>query len=369
MRSFTLHIFTIRGIPILLHWSFLAVFLLFSWTLAEALDAPLAFGILLYGLLFAIVAAHELAHALTAARYGYRTRDIMLLPVGGVASLQRIPEDPRQEAAIAFAGPALNLVLAAASFAYIYFSETMFYVNPWEFWSVSDILGNDTRFTQTVVWFFKINEALALFNLLPVFPSDGGRLLRAALVGSGRTYPDATATALAVSRVFLLGFVLLGFFSPLLWVVAFVLWSAGAAEARSVRTRHGLRHLRAGHLLPQQMVAVEPGTPLGDLVPTLAAGGQRSFPVLARGALVGIVGERELAGALSRDGGADLPASAVMRPVLTVNALDALAEVNRRLEEHQAPVAVIMDDGEVAGLVTADLLAALADRLGPDVDA
>lgn len=370
MQSFNLQIMRIRGIPIILHWTFLAVFLLFSWSLASALQAPWPFGILLYGVLIILVVAHEMAHVLTAARYGYRTRDILLTPLGGLASMERIPEDPRQEAAIAFAGPALNIGLALASWIYIVLEpNVVFLVDPYSFWSIDDVIQNETMFQQGVVWFFKINLALAAFNLLPVFPMDGGRLLRAGLAASGRPYAEATSAAVAVSRVFLVGFALLGFYAPMLWLIAFVLWSAGTNEERSVRTRHGLRHLRAAHLLPQEPLGVEPATRLGELIPALAEGGQRHFPVLDRGRLVGIVGGAELAAALAREGGPDLPATAAMRPAFTVDARDSLADINQRLEERRTPVAVILDDGEIAGLVTAEMLATLADRLGPGADA
>lgn len=370
MRSSSVRIFNLGGIPVLLHWTFVALFPVFAWMIADQLQASWTFGAFLYVVLVGLIVAHEMAHVLTAARYGYRTRDILLTPLGGIASMERIPEDPGQEAAIAFAGPALNIGLALAVWAYIVFEpRIVFLVDPYALWTWQDAAENGTAFTQFVVWFFKVNAMIVVFNLLPVFPMDGGRLLRAALAATGRSYATATSQAVAVSRVFLVGFVLLGFVAPILWFIAFILWSAGSNEERSVRVRHGLAHLRAGHLLPQEPVGVEPDTPLGDLVPALAEGVQRHFPVLDRRRLVGIVGGADLAAVLSREGGPDQPASAAMRPALTVDARDSLADVTRRLEERRVTVAVILEDGEVAGLVTTDMLGALADRLGPGADA
>lgn len=363
---------TIRRVPIRLHWTFVAFVgaILAADVAAEGVGA-LPWGLAQFGIIFSTVVLHELAHAVVAQRYGVRVRGITLLPIGGQAMLDRIPESPRQEAAITIAGPALNIVLAAATFAFIYYLPGVeFMVNPFAPFATGDVLANPTLFTRSTVLFFKVNEVLALFNLLPAFPMDGGRLLRAALVASGRSYVAATAQAVAVSRVCLAGFVLWGLVGGhvLLLVIAAFMYFAGRAEEVAVRSRHTLKHLVAGHLLPQEPVAVEPETELGDLVPWLVDGAPRHFPVVARGRVVGLLGHDDLVRGLGREGGAVTTAGAAMRPAVITDPAEPLADIARRLEERGAPAACIVERGRLAGLVSREMLGTLARQLDPAAD-
>lgn len=211
----------VKGIGIYVHGTFL---ILLAWIgLSSALrghglTATLE-GVLFTVAVFAIVVVHELGHALAAARYGIRTRDITLYPIGGVASLERIPENPRQEFVVALAGPAVNLALAAGLAAILGVEKVPL--------GVHDVHLIGGSFLTKLMW---VNVSLGLFNLLPAFPMDGGRVLRGALalrLGRDR----ATEIAARVGQVMALGFALLGLFgNPMLLFIALFVWTV--ADAR-----------------------------------------------------------------------------------------------------------------------------------------
>src|SRR6266581_1329983 len=162
----------LAGINVYLHATFLLmiIFILFIYWM-EGHSALLALrGVAFALVMFACIVLHELGHALTARKYGIRTRDITLLPIGGVSRLERIPDDPRQEVWVSVAGPAVNVVIAAALYAWLLLSQT------WRPLSALTMAGGP--FLERLLF---VNVSLAVFNLLPAFPMDGGRVLRALL--------------------------------------------------------------------------------------------------------------------------------------------------------------------------------------------
>ncbi|MEK7477521.1 MAG: site-2 protease family protein [Candidatus Coatesbacteria bacterium] len=361
-----LKILTVRGIPIVLHWTFLVFIGLIALAAGTGGLHSALTALLIWAVLFTCIAMHELAHSMVAQRFGIRVGSILLTPIGGIASMDRMPDVPRQEILMSLAGPGFNLVLATIVFWFIWWLPNVeFIVDPFNPFRLQDVMENPTLFTQFTVLLFKVNMALGLFNLLPAFPMDGGRVFRAALALSGRSYARATVLAMHVSTVLLVLLGLAGVLveNPLLVVIAVLLYFAGQAETQQVRTRSALEHLRAEHLLPQEPLAVEPETPLGELVPRLLEGVPRHYPVVSRGRVVGVLAHPDLVAGLAREGGTGLPVSDVMRPPVVVGAGDPLDAVARRLTERGAPVALILDGGRLVGLVSREMLEALARQL------
>lgn len=227
---------------------------------------------------FAIVVLHELGHALVARRYGIRTRDITLLPIGGLARLERIPREPRQELLIALAGPAVNVVLAAALALVLAVSGTL--------GSVADALALLTT-DLSLDWhsfamrLLAINVWLVAFNMLPAFPMDGGRVLRALLTMYTRDHAKATVAAAALGRGFAVLFGFAGLFvlnSPVLVLIAVFVWLAGAGEAATAQAHAAFEGQSLEAMSITELRTLRRDEPLSRAAQLLIDGFQADFP-------------------------------------------------------------------------------------------
>jgi Zn-dependent protease len=221
----------LAGIALYVHATFV---LLLAWVAYREYSfgiAAVATAFVYIVALFAIVVLHELGHALTARRYGIRTRDIILLPIGGVARLERMPRDPRQELLVALAGPAVNVAIAIM----LYVAVRLTGAPPSADLYAVDILASTRAFLYQLVI---VNVMLAVFNLLPAFPMDGGRVLRALLAMRMSSYARATAIAARIGRALavVLGFVGVYEFRNPFWVlIALFVWIGAGSEAAAVQ--------------------------------------------------------------------------------------------------------------------------------------
>ena len=221
------------GIGVFVHWSFALLIGYVLWaTLGSGAGAVIAFNSVVFVLLvFGCVLLHELGHSIAARRYGIGTHDITLLPIGGVARLERMPDDPKQELVIALAGPAVNVVIAAT----LSLLAVIFGVAPPQ---SAMALFSDSAILYGLIY---TNVVLVLFNLLPAFPMDGGRVLRA-LLAMRRGPLQATEIAAAIGKgmavlMFVGGFV----WNPFLFLTAAFVFLAGEAERQAVRARYRRR--------------------------------------------------------------------------------------------------------------------------------
>jgi Zn-dependent protease len=217
------------GIDVYLHLTFflmLGWFALTDWLTSRSLSAAIT-GVAFTLALFVCVVLHEYGHALTARHYGIRTRDITLYPIGGVASLERMPDDPKQELWVALAGPAVNVVIAIMLFIVLQLTGA---------WSPLARLS----LTGGSLWqrLLLVNISLVLFNLLPAFPMDGGRVVRA-LLAMRFNYVQATNWAANLGKGMALVFGFLGLFTnPMLLLIALFVWFAASQEARATQMEH-----------------------------------------------------------------------------------------------------------------------------------
>ena len=191
---------------------------------------------------------HEYGHALTARHYGIQTRSILLLPIGGVANLERMPEKPHQEMVIAIAGPLVNFAIAALLVPVVFLMGGVEAAGkPGPDQCTERQPARRPALTNLLLYLFLTNVLLALFNLLPAFPMDGGRLLRA-LLAMVIPYMQATRIAVLIGRLVAVGMAVYGIFTGgiTLMLVAFFVYVGGSAELEAVSSRAVLRSVRAG---------------------------------------------------------------------------------------------------------------------------
>ena len=227
----SLKIAKLAGIDIFIHFTFfiLLVWVAFiQWNLNGSIVAAFS-GIVFILVIFACVVLHELGHALTAKKYGIKTQDIILLPIGGVARLEKMPNQPIQELWVALAGPAVNVGIAALLAVYLWATNTFIPDN--------QLTISTAAFVERILG---INIFLILFNMIPAFPMDGGRVLRA-LLATRLAYLRATRISANLGQAIALLFGIIGlFYNPILLFIAFFVWMGAAQETRMVRIKSGL---------------------------------------------------------------------------------------------------------------------------------
>jgi Zn-dependent protease/CBS domain-containing protein len=338
----------IAGIDNNLHFTFL---LLLAWVglqhyLAHHDVGEAIKGLLFIAALFGIIVLHELGHALAARRFGIPTRDITLLPIGGVARLERMPEDPKQELVVALAGPAVNVVLALGIFIVLMLGPGLA--------PVSQIARVEGSILQQL---FAVNVMLVVFNMLPAFPMDGGRVLRA-LLAMRLDYVRATQIAAAIGQAMALVFGFAGLFSnPFLLFIALFVWMGAAQEASMVQMRSALDGIPVQSAMITEFHTLRPDDPLGKAIDYIVAGFQQDFPVVEGDQPVGVLKMRDLPAAIGQYG-RDVAVSSVMqRQFSTAHPCDMLNTALARLQESDIRVVPVVQNGRLVGLLTADNLA------------
>jgi len=335
---------TVAGIPVYLHGTFLLlVAFLFLRDLGTGAELAAAVrGVLFLLAVFATVLLHEFGHALAARHYGIRTKDITLLPIGGLARLERLPDVPRQELWVALAGPAVNLVLAAGT----YLAGTL----------IGDVgaLRVDPAGGGALERFITVNLWLAIFNLIPAFPMDGGRALRA-LLAERYEYSRATEVAASLGQGLALVFGFLGLFAnPFLLFIALFVWMGATAEASMVELRSSLLGIPVSDAMITEFHVLEAGDALQRAADLVIAGSQQDFPVLEGGRLVGVLTRDALVRAVSARG-LDMRVRDAMTSVFqAVGERDLLDAAFTRLQEGPCPVLPVLRDGTLVGLLTAE---------------
>jgi Zn-dependent protease/CBS domain-containing protein len=338
------------GIGVYVHATFL---MLFAWiaashAMAGKTGAELVSGLLLVIAVFAIVVAHELGHALAARRFGIGTRSIVLLPIGGVASLERMPEKPGQELIVAIAGPTVNVVLAAV------FGAIMLGMGHLPQLSGLSLVGG-----SIVQKLFFINVTLAVFNLIPAFPMDGGRVLRAALTyGMGRERATVAAAQLGQSIALVFGFIGL-FQNPMLVLVALFVWMGAQQEATAVKVKSALHGVPVSSATITDYLTMSSTESLASAVDHILARAQHDFPVVDDGRLVGVLTRSDVVRALAERGIQTRVGEAMHKAFTTASPDDPLEDAMPRLVgEEGAPVMVVRGD-QLLGMLTTENLAEL----------
>jgi Zn-dependent protease len=335
----------VAGIDVYMHGTFLILLIWvgISHYLQRHRWADAAGGIVFILALFGIVVLHELGHALTARHYGIRTRDITLLPIGGVARLERMPDDPRQELLVAFAGPLVNVALAALLFALVPAA-----MSPE---AVREISQTGGGLLARLAW---VNVGLAVFNLIPAFPMDGGRVLRA-ILAMRMDYLRATEIAAEIGRGLALMLGLLGlFFNPFLIFIALFVWVGATGEAGMVQLKSALGSIPVSRVMISRFETLAPADPLQRAMDHILAGFQHDFPVLEAGRVVGVLTRADLMRGLTENGREAPVASAMTARFETAEPAEMLDGAFQRLQASTCPTLPVLQGGRLVGVLTLD---------------
>ncbi|HBL27693.1 MAG TPA: peptidase M50, partial [Acidobacteria bacterium] len=307
-----------------------------------------AFGALLMLALFVCVVLHELGHSLVAQRFGIPVREIVLLPIGGVAMLGKMPRKPVQELLIAIAGPLVNVVLAIG----LVFALGVRGDLPLDGSGLLALSKAAPSVETLLQWLLAANVSLFVFNLIPAFPMDGGRILRAVLamfLGFSR----GTKIAAGVGQVLALGLGLYAIFNGqilLALVAAFVFMGAGQERAVE-EARTLLSTLRLGDAYNKHALTLAPGDSVHRVIDYLLTSYQPDFAVVLGGRLLGVVTRDAVLQALAAGTDDNYVTGIMNREILRLEAGLSLAEAREKLAELGVPVAAVFEGEHYLGLV------------------
>lgn len=342
----SLRIARVAGIGIYIHWTFLIVP---AWIIigslhegagARDIGGTLAFVTALFG----CVVLHELGHALTAKHYGIRTKDITLLPIGGVARMERIPEEPTQELLVALAGPAVNVVIAAVLAAILFAAGQL-----------GSMPRIDLQNGPFLVSLMAVNLFLVAFNLLPAFPMDGGRVLRA-MLASRLPYAQATQIAATIGQGMAILFGIAGFLTGQwqLFFIALFVYVGAQEEAHLAQMRTVFRGVPAREAMMTRFVALAPGVAVQAAAQELLKGYQQDFPIVDAEQLVGILTRQDVFKALAAGKGAEPVAEVMNRDCRIIEETAMLDDVVPLLRDGGCNTIAVMKRGRLAGLLNAE---------------
>ena len=334
----------VSGILIQVHWTFLILigWVVFMHVRSGADVRQVLLGVALVLTLFTCVVLHELGHALTAQRFGVGTRDITLLPIGGVARLERMPDKPSEEFLVAVAGPAVNVVIAGVLIIVLVLADAMGPIT-----SLARVGGN---LLVQLAW---LNILIVGFNLLPAFPMDGGRILRA-LLAMKLDYVRSTQIAAGIGQFMAIAFGLFGLLggNPILLLIAIFVFLGAQAESQQVQLRFAVSGVTVGDAMMTRFRALTPANTLAEAIDELLAGSQQDFPVVDRGRVAGMLMRSELVGAL-KSRGRETSVDRVMRPDCEVLRDDeSLERALTRMRQGKCSALPVVRQGMLVGLLT-----------------
>ena len=333
------------GIGVYIHATFLLIIawvVLIYYRQGHDLATTVA-GIIFVLALFGCVVLHEFGHALTAKKFGIKTRDITLLPIGGVARLERMPDDPIQELWVALAGPAVTLVIAAVLYFWIQLTGGL---QP-----IEELTVTGGSFAERLM---VVNIFLFVFNMIPAFPMDGGRVLRAVLA-LHMSYVRATQTAASIGQGIALLFGFVGLFTnPFLIFIALFVWIGAAQEASMTKIKSALGGIPVTQAMLTDYKTVAPADTLEHLVSLTMAGSQQDFPVLEGENLVGMVTHADLIKALSDTGAQSRVSDVMRREFPAVEPTEMLEGAFLKLQTSDCHTLPVLHGGRLTGLLTMD---------------
>src|SRR3970040_1943351 len=311
----------IAGIGLFIHWtlSLLIIFIFYINYKAGQNLTKILWSILFILCIFITVLMHELGHALTAKNFGIKTKDITLLPIGGLARLERLPEKPSEELMVAFAGPFVNIVLAFITSLFITLANTSE--------EMVAQLENGVTAGNFFLNFYLVNIVLAIFNLIPAFPMDGGRVLRAILSYKLERH-HATKIAARIGQVLALGFIFLGFFSnPFLIFIGIFVFMGAQIESEYTETKYMLKEYKVRDVIMKQYPTSDYNETLETAVKLMLDGQNKHFLVTENNIPMGTLNREQIIEALSKKEDETELSSIIDRDLIMLQADSLLEDV------------------------------------------
>ncbi len=340
----------ISGIGVYVHWSFLILPILIGGSaLSSGSGIAVAIESVLFVLaIFGCVLLHELGHALMARQYGIGTHSITLLPIGGVASLDRMPRRPLHELAVALAGPAVNVAIAGLLFFVLL-----------AFGMVGSVLDTQAFNSSFLIKLLYANVGLVLFNMLPAFPMDGGRVLRS-LLASFLSRTRATNIAAGMGQLMAVLFAGVGIMNSN-WVLVFIavfIFFAGRAEAQMVRAQAATEGWRVADAMRREFHMVSADSTLDQTAQAVLFTPQDDYPVIDNGRLVGMLGKQQALQLLTQGRGNLRVREAMRENVPTLDQQLSLEESIAQMRGGNYTCMPVANDGRLVGILSATSLPA-----------
>jgi Zn-dependent protease/CBS domain-containing protein len=335
----------VAGIGLYVHatfWLLIAFVLVLNWSDGHSVVAAL-YGAAFVLVIFGCITLHELGHALTAHRFGIRTRDIILLPIGGLARLERMPDDPIQELWVALAGPAVNVVIAGLLYGVILFSGGT--VRLGQFLS----LGGGFLAELMIV-----NLWLVAFNLIPAFPMDGGRVLRS-LLARRLEFGKATRISARIGQGIACAFGLAGLFTdPFLIFIALFVWTGAEQEASTAKMHFSVEDIPVQHVMLREFHTLRPDDTLAHAVSYVLSGWREDFPVVFGDHALGMLTREDMTKSLAQSGPETRVRDSMRRDITTVDPRMSLEQALVLIRECNCRCLPVEHEGRLVGLLTLD---------------
>lgn len=347
--KWSLSLGSVAGIRIYVHWTFV---ILIGWILISHIKqghglADGLVGVAFVLTIFLCVILHELGHALTARRFNIKTKNITILPIGGLASMERMPEKPGQELWVAIMGPVVNVVIALILYLYLAAVDGIPGIE--EIQAIEESKG--TLLTEGFFLFnlLLVNVILVVFNLIPAFPMDGGRVLRA-LLSYGTDRVRATKIAARIGQFLAIIFVFAGFYTNfwLVFIGIFIFLGAGG-EASFETTKSILANYRVKDVLMTKYTVLSPDDTLGDAVGRLLDGQEQEFLVGTEHEVQGILGRTDLIKGLHELGKDALVTKAMKTEFVKLNPESELRQVYQEMVSKGYTIVPVFDNDRLIG--------------------
>ena len=340
----------IAGISLFIHWTFslLLLFIVYINYKAGQNLTQILWSVLFILCIFLTVLLHELGHALTATKFGIKTKDITLLPIGGLARLERIPEKPSEELMVAFAGPLVNIALALVT--------SMFISLPNSSEEMVAQLANGVNANNFFLNFYLVNILLAFFNLIPAFPMDGGRVLRALLSFKLKRH-IATKIAARIGQLLALGFIFLGFFSnPFFIFIGIFVFIGAQIESEYTESKHILKGYTVRDVLMKQYPIIDYNETLETAVKLMLDSQNKCFLVTENNIPMGTLNRDQIIEALSKKEEETELSSIIDRNLIILQADSFLEDVFELVYKNKSTLMLVMEDNQLIGTLDTENL-------------